>query len=162
MTGTPKQQQMMSVAEEKMLSLTNELAVSKRKSRMKKVRDMWKSVESFDDGSTHQREVVDSIVQGYANKYTIDAKDIAFQIPQMILQEYEALMRQGKVVNTYEAGKLNLTSLIQVWNCALEVLKCHMLSDGVPSFEREGCYMSGELQAHRTHLAAAQNLRYAS
>jgi len=81
MTGTPKQQQMMSVAEEKMLSLTNELAVSKRKSRMKKVRDMWKSVESFDDGNTHQREVVDSIVQGYANKYTIDAKDIAFQVP---------------------------------------------------------------------------------
>lgn len=28
-----------------------------------------------------QREVVDSIVQGYANKYTIDAKDIAFQVP---------------------------------------------------------------------------------
>jgi len=27
-----------------------------------------------------QREVVDSIVQGYANKYTIDAKDIAFQV----------------------------------------------------------------------------------
>jgi len=81
MTGTPKQQQMMSVAEEKMLSLTNELAVNKRKSRMKKVRDMWKSVESFDDGSTHQREVVDSIVQGYANKYTINAKDIAFQVP---------------------------------------------------------------------------------
>ena len=61
---------------------------------------------------------------------------------------------QGKVGNTYEAGKLNLIryfdlfttlviimsladvtcihvstcSLIQVWNCALEVLKTHILS----------------------------------
>lgn len=30
----------------------------------------------------------------------------------------------------------------------------------VPSFEREGSYMAGELQAHRAHLAAAQNLRH--
>ena len=30
----------------------------------------------------------------------------------------------------------------------------------VPSFEREGTYMAGELQAHRAHLASAQNLRY--
>ena len=35
-----------------------------------------------------------------------------------------------------------------------------IIGGGVPSFEREGAYMAGELQAHRAHLAAAQNLRY--
>ena len=41
-----------------------------------------------------------------------------------------------------------------------QLILSSIIGGEVPSFEREGVYMAGELQAHRAHLAAAQNLRY--
>ena len=73
-------------------------------------------------------------------------------------------------------------SLIQLWNCALQVIRdrfveskctsvvrvCNVCvalvsiryTDELPSFQVESEHMSGTLQAHRVNLAAAQNLRY--
>lgn len=41
-----------------------------------------------------------------------------------------------------------------------QLILSSIIGGEVPSFEREGTYMAGELQAHRAHLASAQNLRY--
>ncbi len=41
---------------------------------------MWKTLEKFIQTSADQVEVVDSIVQGKANDYTVNAKDITFQV----------------------------------------------------------------------------------
>lgn len=48
---------------------------------------MWQSLEDYHDKSAHQREVVSSVLQGDANKYTIDAKDIVFQVHNSIIIE---------------------------------------------------------------------------
>ena len=41
---------------------------------------MWRSLEGFYDKSSHQREVVSSVLHGQANAHSIDANDIVFQV----------------------------------------------------------------------------------
>ena len=41
---------------------------------------MWKVFDKFEQSSEIQREVVESVIQGRANMYTIDANDISFQV----------------------------------------------------------------------------------
>ena len=41
---------------------------------------MWHSLESFHDQSAHQREVVDTVLQERADIHSLDAKDIVFQV----------------------------------------------------------------------------------
>ena len=41
---------------------------------------MWRSLEAFHDKSAHQREVVNTVLQGQANMYSFNAKDIVFQV----------------------------------------------------------------------------------
>ena len=104
------------------------------------VREMWKVLEKFHEDSRYQREVVDSVVQDRVNMYTVRAKDIAFQvsgevriglftcdrllspslqIPEMVLQEFQSLSREGRAstTNTYHAGKLNLQWSVYVHVC---------------------------------------------
>ncbi|CAI8048315.1 HAUS augmin-like complex subunit 6, partial [Geodia barretti] len=130
-----------------------------RKSKMKMVRGYWKSLDEFLSKSSHEREVVGTVARGNANKYTIDAKDLHFQIPEAVQHLYEAKLREGTVGNTYEGGKLNLVSLLQLWNCALEVMRDTFRECEVPSFQEESEEMKELLQAHRVNLATSHNLR---
>ena len=43
-------------------------------------RGYWRSIEDFISKSSHQREIVESILQGEANKYSFDSKDIVLQV----------------------------------------------------------------------------------
>ena len=94
---------------------------------------MWKQFDKFEKSNGTQREAVETVIQGKANMYTVDAKDISFQVkkdsqsfyhtlqyptfahfqlPEIVLREYETLCREGeggeRNSNTYHAGKLNL------------------------------------------------------
>ena len=46
-------------------------------------RAMWRSLEGFYDKSSHQREVVDSVLHGQVDEHAIDGKDIVFQVQCM-------------------------------------------------------------------------------
>ena len=41
---------------------------------------MWRSLDGFYDKSSQQREVVSSVLHGQVDEYTIDGKDIVFQV----------------------------------------------------------------------------------
>lgn len=43
-------------------------------------RDMWKAFDKFQQSTGSQQEVVEGVVQGTANMYAVDAKDISFQV----------------------------------------------------------------------------------
>ena len=47
------------------------------------VRAMWRALDGFHDKSSHQREVVDSVLHGQADEHAIDGKDIVFQVQCM-------------------------------------------------------------------------------
>ncbi|KAL5482190.1 hypothetical protein EMCRGX_G022485 [Ephydatia muelleri] len=141
-------------------SLTSpEAEAVKRRARIAKVREMWRNVEEFELRTSRQREEVEAILEQKGAKQTIAAKEIAFQISDLIFQNYERDIREGKIANTYQSGKLSLSGLIQVWNCALSILKDHLCDGELPSFEDENVYVGDTLQAHRGHSAVIQTLR---
>jgi hypothetical protein len=49
------------------------------------VRAMWRSLEGFYDKSSHQREVVSSVLHGQVDEHAIDGKDIVFQVCMCML-----------------------------------------------------------------------------
>ena len=62
------------------------------------VRAMWRALDGFHDKSSHQREVVNSVLHGQADEHTIDGKDIVFQVQCMysVCDQGNALSQKWK------------------------------------------------------------------
>ena len=50
------------------------------KHTLPQVRAMWRSLEGFYNKSSHQRDVVSSVLHGHVDEHAIDGKDIVFQV----------------------------------------------------------------------------------
>lgn len=54
-----------------------------------KVRSMWTTVTETFAGLEKEREVVDSVVKGHVDQYTLDGTDITINIPRLLLDKIE-------------------------------------------------------------------------
>lgn len=135
------------------VKIEEELSDEKRTARMKKVKQLWKSVQDFVTQSDHQKRVIDSILSGNVDQYVIDAKELFFKIPEMLIKDFEELFQQGLVDNTYEEGKPSILSLLTLWNISMEKLynTLKKMPIEVPKSSVE--YRHRELESIRAKLA---------
>jgi hypothetical protein len=49
----------------------------------------------------------------YSPQWCVLILNVVLQVPDLLLDEYESLSREGKIANTYEAGQLNI---IRYWS----------------------------------------------
>ncbi|XP_067929992.1 HAUS augmin-like complex subunit 6 [Watersipora subatra] len=92
-----------------------------RKDKVKKVRELWHTVEGFLASSVTQQEVVSSILSGVVNKYVLDAAALDLRVPEMLLRECERELLKRDIGNTYKAGKLDLLSILHLWNLSMHL-----------------------------------------
>ncbi|XP_044121541.1 HAUS augmin-like complex subunit 6 [Neovison vison] len=90
--------------------------------KIQKVRSLWASVNETLMYLEKEREVVNAVLN-LVNQYTLDGTNVAINIPRLLLDRIEKQMCQLHIGNVYEAGKLNLLTVIQLLNEVLKVVK---------------------------------------
>ncbi|XP_025047534.1 HAUS augmin-like complex subunit 6 isoform X1 [Alligator sinensis] len=101
----------------------NDQNQSNRTEKVQKVRSMWTTVTETFAGLEKEKEVVDSVVKGHVDQYTLDGTDITINVPRLLLDKIENGMYRLHIGNVYEAGKLNFLTVVQLLNEALKILR---------------------------------------
>lgn len=131
----------------------------RRTKKLQEVRELWLKLGTFYTSSKERRTVLNEILEGYEETFCIDGSEIQLQIPEILMTEYKHYIQMKNIGNTYQAGKLNLLSLIQLCSLALHQLKERIKKDGIQSFEQFIPFLKDEVHGHAAHLTNAQNLR---
>ncbi|KAJ8030083.1 HAUS augmin-like complex subunit 6 [Holothuria leucospilota] len=131
----------------------------KRAQRVQKVRDLWRSIETCCQDQTAERAVVDSITAQRARKDTLDAAELPVQVPEILLKECEQEIQRRRINNIYEGGKLDLVSLIRLWNLALRLYMEKLNEAPLPDFEEMIPSVVTQVHTQNAHLANARALR---
>ncbi|XP_062985296.1 HAUS augmin-like complex subunit 6 [Elgaria multicarinata webbii] len=90
--------------------------------KIEKVRCLWALVMETLKLLQKEREVVDSVVKGHVDQYVLDGTSVAVSVPRPLLEKVEKEIHKLHVGNVYEAGKLNILTIIHLLNNALEML----------------------------------------
>ncbi|XP_078502428.1 HAUS augmin-like complex subunit 6 [Lissotriton helveticus] len=77
---------------------------------IQRVRSMWASKE------------VDLVITGHVDQCTLDGTDASVNIPRFLVNTIANEIDNLQIENIYEAGKLNLISLVQLLNQSLKLL----------------------------------------
>ncbi|KAK6188615.1 hypothetical protein SNE40_004756 [Patella caerulea] len=136
----------------------------RRTQRIQKVRDMWRQVEGFKTTDDKDREIVNSILEQTLDKQRkltpgINATELNVKIPDLLLRECETEIHRRHVDNTYKGGKLNLLSVLQLWNLSLHLYIERLKQGSLPELDEETSVVTTQLHTHHVHLTNAQNLR---
>ncbi|ESO87513.1 hypothetical protein LOTGIDRAFT_235007 [Lottia gigantea] len=136
----------------------------RRTQRIQKVREMWRQVEKFQSEDSKDREIIQAILDEILSKNKqssagINATDLNIKIPDILLRECETEIHRRQVDNTYKGGKVNLLSLIQLWNLSLHLYIERLQNVSSKDIENENSSVIQQLHTHNAHLINAQGLR---
>ncbi|PIK56744.1 hypothetical protein BSL78_06386 [Apostichopus japonicus] len=131
----------------------------KRAQRIQKVRDLWQSVKVCCQEQADERAVVDSVTSERSKKDRLDAGDLPVQVPEILLRECEQEIQRRRINNVYDGGKLDLVSLIKLWNLSLRLYLEKLNEAPVPDFEERMPSVVTQVHMQNSHLANARALR---
>ncbi|KAK3731441.1 hypothetical protein QZH41_013621, partial [Actinostola sp. cb2023] len=120
-----------------------EVDAIQRTQHLQKVRALWNGVDEF--YLEHKPQVVDAVLNDQANQHHLDATDVDIK---------------RKIGDTYISGKLNVLSLVQLWNLSLKLLKDRIQQDSVPSFDESSPKIRNDIHTHHSLLSNAESLRF--
>ncbi|XP_068694328.1 uncharacterized protein [Montipora foliosa] len=138
-----------------------EVEALKRTQQLQQVRDLWSGLTEFYSMQGPQRRIIDSVLQDEANKYKVDAADIQPRVPDLLLRDCEEEIRKRNIQDTYIGGKVNLYSLLQLWNLSLSKIKDQICQDPLPSFHDQSAPVKSAIHTHHAHLTNTIALREA-
>ncbi|XP_078532096.1 HAUS augmin-like complex subunit 6 isoform X2 [Lissotriton helveticus] len=87
-----------------------------------RVRSMWASIMEIMTSLKKEKEIVDLVITGHVDQYTLDGTDASVNIPRLLVNTIAHEIDNLQIENIYEAGKLNLVSLVQLLNQSLKLL----------------------------------------
>ncbi|XP_019625398.1 PREDICTED: uncharacterized protein LOC109470768 [Branchiostoma belcheri] len=131
----------------------------KRTQAVHKVRELWRAVDELYTGTSQQREVVESVLQGVLDKYKVDASKIDVRVPDLLLRECDRELQRRNVGDIYQGGKLNLLSLVQLSSLALHLYIEKLHEGGLPNFSDFSGEVATHVHTHHAHLSNAQAFR---
>ncbi|XP_064609357.1 HAUS augmin-like complex subunit 6 [Liolophura sinensis] len=137
--------------------LAGKALAMKRAQHVQQVRAMWKEVEKFSSEQSAEKEVVESIFQSVNSQYQIDGREINLNVPELLLRKCQNEIQRRRVENTYEGGKLNLLSLLQLWNLSLHLYIEKLREVGVP--ELDVAPISTVVHTYHAQLANLETLK---
>lgn len=132
---------------------------TQRSQKVHEVRSLWKQLDGFLVSEASEREVIESIVDRSLTKYRIDSAHIPIKVPDLLLRECEKEIRKRHVDNTFHHGKLNLVSLLQLWNLCLHLLQDRFQTTGVPDFTKDIEKITTLAHSNHSLLLSSQSLQ---
>ncbi|XP_022429496.1 HAUS augmin-like complex subunit 6 isoform X2 [Delphinapterus leucas] len=127
--------------------------------KIQKVRSLWASVNETLMVLEKEREVVSSVLS-VVNQYTLDGTNVAINIPRLLLDKIEKQMCQLHIGNVYEAGKLNLLTVIQLLNEVLKVMKYEHCQANQARLTIDLHFLEKETKIQRERLSDLKHMRY--
>ncbi|XP_064796690.1 HAUS augmin-like complex subunit 6 [Oncorhynchus masou masou] len=91
--------------------------------KIQKVRSLWSSMDGVLSTLEEERRVVESVIRGDVDQYTLDGTDLALKIPRLLLERIEQLCHLSSVGSVYEAGQLNILRMLELLHQALVLLE---------------------------------------
>lgn len=88
-----------------------------------KVRALWSTIEKVLSSTQEEQHAVRCVLMGNVDQYALDGTEKALTIPSCLLNRIQQLPHQLSSGNVYEGGQLNLLSVFELTNHALELLK---------------------------------------
>nr|XP_009675301.1 PREDICTED: HAUS augmin-like complex subunit 6 isoform X1 [Struthio camelus australis] len=95
--------------------------------RIQKVRSMWTFIMDTLTSLEKEKEIVESVLEGRVDQYTLDGTNVALSVPQLLADKVESEMYKLCIGNVYEAEKLNFVTVIQLLNEALKIFRGEVL-----------------------------------
>ncbi|XP_021433803.2 HAUS augmin-like complex subunit 6 isoform X2 [Oncorhynchus mykiss] len=90
--------------------------------KIQKVRSLWSFMDGVLSTLEEERRVVESVIRGDVDQYTMDGTDLALKIPRVLLEQIEQLSHLSSVGSVYEAGQLNILCMLELLHQALVLL----------------------------------------
>ncbi|XP_057303017.1 uncharacterized protein LOC130638846 [Hydractinia symbiolongicarpus] len=132
----------------------------RRTQKMQKVTEFWKTISTLYESQKVLQEEIQHLVNGTFVKKSLDGEQINFKIPDILVRECEQELYKGrKYHNVYEGGKINLTSLIQLWNLSLHLIKEMLHQYPLPDLEHDEAYLRAESHNHANSLNNLTSMR---
>uniref|UniRef100_A0A8C5L8N6 HAUS augmin-like complex, subunit 6 n=1 Tax=Jaculus jaculus TaxID=51337 RepID=A0A8C5L8N6_JACJA len=132
---------------------------SKIQEEIQKVRSLWTLVNETLMFLEKEREVVSSVLS-LVNQYTLDGTDVVINIPRLLLDHVEKQMCQLQIGNVYEAGKLNLLTVIQLLNEVLKIMKYECCKADQARLAIDLHYLEKETSFQKERLSDLKHLRH--
>ncbi|XP_043832915.1 HAUS augmin-like complex subunit 6 isoform X2 [Dromiciops gliroides] len=127
--------------------------------KVQKVRLMWASVMETLTLLEKEREVVSSVITGHVGQYTLDGTGVAIKVPRLLLDRIEKQMYHLFIGNLYEAGKLNLLTVIRLLNEALKILKDERSCTDQTGLTADLNYIEREARVQKNTLSHVKQMR---
>ncbi|XP_012577091.1 PREDICTED: HAUS augmin-like complex subunit 6 isoform X2 [Condylura cristata] len=127
--------------------------------KIQKVRSLWASVNETLVFLEKEREVISSVLS-LANNYALDGTNVTVNIPRLLLDQVEKQLSQLHIGNVYEAGKLNLLTVIQLLNEVLKIMKYEHCQDDQGGLTIDFHFLEKETKFQRERLSNLKQMRY--
>ncbi|XP_036594791.1 HAUS augmin-like complex subunit 6 isoform X2 [Trichosurus vulpecula] len=127
--------------------------------KVQKVRSMWDSVMETLTFLEKEIEVVNSVITGHVDQYTLDGTGVAIKVPRLLLDRIEKQMYHLSIGNLYEAGKLNLLTVIRLLNEALKILKDERSCTDQTGLTTDLNYVEREARIQKNSLLQVKQMR---
>ncbi|XP_069818157.1 HAUS augmin-like complex subunit 6 [Dendropsophus ebraccatus] len=133
---------------------------SKRDVKIEEVRSMWSTIMHTLKALDKEMEVVDCVVGGDVDQYSLDGTNVTLNIPAVLVTRIEREMYMLQLENVYEAGKLNLVTVIQLLNEALKIVKEENIHKGGKEFQIDLQYLSAKVKLETEVLQRLKHMRH--
>lgn len=127
--------------------------------KIQKVRSLWTLVNETLLCLEKEREVVSSLFS-VDNQCVLDGTNVTVDIPRLLLDRIEEQMCQLQVGNVYEAGKLNLLTIIQLLNEVLKVVTYEHCKADQARLILDLHYLEKEAKLQRERLSDMKHMRH--
>uniref|UniRef100_A0A8C5LXP5 HAUS augmin like complex subunit 6 n=1 Tax=Leptobrachium leishanense TaxID=445787 RepID=A0A8C5LXP5_9ANUR len=130
-----------------------------RDKKIEEIRGMWKTIMETLKTVEKEVEVVDSVVKGNVDQFCLDGSKITLNIPNTLVTRIETEMHTLQMENVYEAGKVNLITVIQLLNEALKIVKQERHIHNSSSVPLDLHYLAGKAKFETDILTRLINIR---
>eukprot|EP00794_Sanderia_malayensis_P009791 gene9791-10790_t len=79
-------------------------------------------------------------------------------VPDVIIRDCDEEIYQRRIANTYEGGKVNILSLVQLWNLSLRLLLDQFKKHPLPKLDKDADYVHKELHTQSGYLVTRKSL----
>ncbi|XP_075681827.1 HAUS augmin-like complex subunit 6 isoform X2 [Rhinoderma darwinii] len=133
---------------------------SRKDAKIEEVRSMWSTIMHTLKTMDKEMEVVDSVVGGDVDQCSLDGSNVTLNIPSVLVTRIESEMYMLQLENVYEAGKVNLITIIQLLNEALKIVKRENVHKGGKEFQVDLQYLSAKVKFETEILQRLKHMRH--
>ncbi|XP_069482071.1 HAUS augmin-like complex subunit 6 isoform X2 [Ambystoma mexicanum] len=127
--------------------------------KIQRVRSLWASIMDTMTSLKKEKEVVDSVIKGHVDQYMLDGTDAFLNVPRILVTTIAEEIDLLQIENVFEAGKLNLLSVIQLLNESLKILIQERRQADCNGFKLDLQYIQGKAKFEKEVLSRQKHTR---